>query len=265
MCGLDTYDARSKESHRGWAVNRIIERLSVPVDKAVVMYLVGPEDIDGTLFLRKGFSEANLIAVDVNSQAVKSARMGGRIAVNENISSVLSCWNDSPLDVLHLDTCSTVSTCVKLINNAHHGGAISDRSVIYCNMQRGREKRPERVQSQKSLYGDHRGEWLFHTVTSRVAFMDSFKFCDDKSRPKVWIACLDVLLAELLDHCRPAYASYRSNRVVMDSVVIRAPRPPRLLVETGVGPKQDLRTRRKLAARKAVATQRRKTTGRVAV
>lgn len=269
MNGLATYDAKSKESHRGWVLNRIVERLTIPISEATVLYLVGPEDIDGELLMRKGFRSENLTAVDIKSDAVISARGCGRIAVNEDISALLACWNCEPLDVLHLDTCSTFRACDKMLNNAHQGNAISERTVIYCNMQRGREKDAEMVSGNKKLYGNHRGNWLCENLIRRVLFIESFSRC--KGWPiAAQFAWMDEREGEIKMHCTPSFASYRSATVTMDSVVMRAPPRPSILVETGVGPKTQKRARRKLAAMKAVATKRRslflkKTTGRVAV
>jgi hypothetical protein len=252
MIGLDCYDAKSKEHHRRWAANRIIELLSVPIRDAVLLYLIGPEDVDGTVFLSKGFRANNLISVDLSAAAITRIRADGRSAINDNVLSVLANWNDRPLDVLHLDTCSTYSTCSQMLNNAHKGGAIDQNTVIYCNMQRGRERHFGRNRQR----GEHRGMLLYKTDSWRVSFMEAYKkgILD-------WPACASMLWcdereSQMREDCRPVFASYRSSRVFMDSVVMRALPRPYIYTETGIGQRTAIKTRRKLAALMAVRTKR---------
>lgn len=87
----DFYDNGKKETWRGWAWNQIANRLgrsSLPISAGI--YFPGPVDRDRQLAIKKGFSDANLFAVDIDESCVKSVRSNGGIAVCGNAVMVLS-------------------------------------------------------------------------------------------------------------------------------------------------------------------------------
>lgn len=255
MIGLKCYDARSKESHRGWAWNRVVERLNwlnKKIEDATVLYLVGPEDIDGDIAVSRGFRRENLIAVDLVQANVECAREKGAIAICDKLDRILAMWSDKPLDLLFIDSCSLVDKCRGFIQNARLGTAIDDGTVLYANMQRGREQSNALKRYPESTVTPHRGIWL----SSRIAEEHWESVRNWSGLPvdaKPWGAWLD----ECAEHIVPQFASYSSNRVTMDSVVMVLPWLCRYGVdhEKAKHLRWTSRTRGKLVAAKAVRTR----------
>lgn len=249
MKGLDCYNAKSKEHHRGWAWNRLVERLDVPVHKARGLYLVGPKDVDGTLAVKKGFARHNLLAVDESDSCVSSARNCGAIAIRGNLQQLLTVWNDSPLDFLFLDTCSLVDTVMQMVTCAQLGAALRDGTVLYANMQKGREADIKKF-DVIAKDTDHRGQWLEHLLFWRHwQDMTAHLGCP-AARP--W----EQAVIDYFNYAQPVISTYCSSHVHMHSLVIRLPFLKVYECEFSAKSRWPKATKRKLIAAKAVRTMK---------
>lgn len=94
MSGLGDYAIKQKNDWRGWAWNRLVERLDVPVEQARVVYLCGPEDHDRVCGLRRGLRNENLIAVDTSPENIDRVRRAGGYGVVGTLSNVLRSMSE---------------------------------------------------------------------------------------------------------------------------------------------------------------------------
>lgn len=272
MIGLKCYDAKSKDHHRHWVLNRILERSGysrgqslqsppAPVAEQSLLYLIGPQDIDGSLFESRGFMPENITAVDNQAACVDNARGCGRVAIKDDVGVLLSQWNKNPLSVLHLDSCSTHQTCRRILWAAFCGGAIDFGSVVYVNMIRGRdaersddEKRY--LRSIKADVGVHRGEWLYAIFRDLIIELTEKKRKIDEWPPAasaLWRKEMELLFDR---YCNPVFDSYRSSVQTMDSVVMRVPGIGRgVFIPPKASPRRVRAARGKLAAAKALQTK----------
>jgi hypothetical protein len=143
MVGLGAYDSGAKQTWRGWQWNRIAER--IPKHKrrdAVVVYLVGPDDEDRECAKKKGFSNRNLIAIDIDNDNCRRVRDRGGVAVPGNLADLVYMWpSHTPLAGVVADfTCghnaSAIDFSVALATSYAVGPA---SSVVAVNLLRGRD------------------------------------------------------------------------------------------------------------------------------
>lgn len=144
MIGMDIYKGLPKQTWRGWQWNRIaesIDRARIPRDDATVVYLCGPNDIDRASAISKGFSNCNLIAVDINEDNVAAVRRSGGIAICNSIEQVIAEWPANwPIDAVLLDYCCgfTRDVCC-MFHIMDKSTAVHTTTTIAVNLLRGRD------------------------------------------------------------------------------------------------------------------------------
>lgn len=252
MSGLEHYRNGQKRNWRGWQWNRIVERLTVPVEEATVLYLCGPEDLDREKALARGFLNENLIAVDVDEKNVQRVRSRGGIGITGNLLSMLWSWpSDWPVDVVVADFCAGFdNTAIGLMYALFFSEAVSAEwprlTVLSVNLQRGRDPQTNKFRDAIRDLSDedwplkHRGFQFYSMAINSI---------------HQWLGLPED--ADVGDKvAAPAGNSYRSNRVVMDSVVMRwPPIPSGYRSPPGVDESDD-GVRRKIVACRAVRTMR---------
>lgn len=263
--GLESYRNGQKKNWRGWQWNRIVERLAVPVEEALCLYLCGPEDLDREKALSKGFRSENLIAVDLEQVNIDHVRDSGGLGICHDLGALIREWPaDWPLDVIVADYCvglERVAICLgldllrsravsatrpTLTVDLREGFGYRDwehlvhePTVLALNLQRGRDEFSNGI--RRRLGGEkHRG----------VAWSKGFKLGLLRGTTGVSVSEAEKLTAE----CCEAINSYRSKRVYMDSLVMRVPG----IRETwNIQHRPEDRTaRRKITACRAVRTTR---------
>ena len=295
--GLDSYVNEQKKAWRGWQANQIVMRLpefygnlcvsngrwelrqAIPKKgtaalKAVtchktVLYLCGPEDLDRPVLLSRGFDARNLIAVDINQAAIANARQQGAIGISESLSRVLNGWNDDAVDVVIADLCCGFTSTLKEIWSAlHNSRAIKPGTVLSFNLQRGRDMSAGAVlgtQECQPLYDLclHRGQrlwWLAYWEFGGAVGDEMKQGGWSKEEAEAWLTNNRALsvAAAFSNNTRPAYNSYRSKSVTMDSIVFRWPWGQ---TDDNCLASVPVKTRRKLAALKAVRTMKLRSIG----
>lgn len=133
------YGSNAKHtSGRGWAINRIIERLSVQVSSARIVLLAG-EDYDRQWLIRRGFLNHNIVSVDRARSAVDRVRANGGIAIHGEIQDVLRCWpSDWAVHGLLLDFNCGLDAPVHQAIEALLAPPFRS-ATVYLNLQRGRD------------------------------------------------------------------------------------------------------------------------------
>jgi hypothetical protein len=250
------YGSPSKQTWRGWIWNRITERIPKLLRKdAIILYLVGPDDLDREVALKKGFRNHNLIAVDIDLECVERVRKSGNLAIQGRIEDILVAWPDDwPIAAVLADfTCGLDKTLIAFQSSLLICRSIDyGHTVIGVNLQRGRDpaSNPMRQglrdaidaiernigKSWKSpsmwkegivnvlLDGKHRGKqlitnFMFHAWNSIKEHYDNvYEYA------RIFIKI-----------CNPAFYSYRQaiNMPYMDSVVFTM--PPGMASEYNLG------------------------------
>lgn len=133
------YDSNAKHSHgRGWAINRIIERLRVPPSQATIILLAG-EDHDRQWLIRRDFLNHNIVSIDRDADSVGRVRRNGGIAVHGRVQDVLRCWPDDwTVHGLSLDFNCGFDEPVCLALSALLAKPFRS-AAVYLNLQRGRD------------------------------------------------------------------------------------------------------------------------------
>lgn len=247
--GLESYHSVRKEHYRNWVWNRLAERVKTRRD-AKVLYLVGPEDIDREVARKRGFKSHNLFAVDVSGKAVGNVRGAGGIAIQEEVENVLMTWPDH-VDVVYLDTCDCFTGAKLLLLMCNRAKCVNGETVIAINCMRGREAdRYDHLREICKEHGwdtKHRGAWaavhsiLYWLGTCRewlTGAVDDYKKVADSLGGRVPPFDVTVPMSEaqaqaylesdafqitadkMMKHMKPEFYSYRSHRVVMDSIVM---------------------------------------------
>lgn len=227
------YTNGTKATWRYWVWKRIRERIKVNPKLATILFLSGPSPEDLVAAKANGFRVQNLVAIDTNAECVEAARQSGCCAVQGDIHDVFSFWNDGPVHGVVADYCCGLSweQYKRSQNFMFMGGPVA------LNFQRGRES-SELTSSARDVL-DKLGFTSKHRGDQFIAF-DSFT--------QIWVKHFsvkgsvlpsdkelleDVLTADPKDlsvafdrwelDYRPELCSYRSNVVVMDSIVFNAP------------------------------------------
>lgn len=136
-----SYDSNAKQSYgRGWAMNRIVERLPFHPRDCTVVGLAG-EDRDRPGLVKRGFLASNYICVDRDHGPVELVRSNGGLAIQSEITRALIAWpQDWPIHVLLLDfNCGIEQAVSDLAIIGLHAPAIHPLAVVYINLQRGRD------------------------------------------------------------------------------------------------------------------------------
>lgn len=214
--GLEIYDASSKEDHRRWLWNRLAQRTR-PTNR-FGLYLCGPEDRDRQVAMTKGFSNGGLVAVDISEEYISRIRRAGGRGIASDIGDVLRHWNDGPLDFVAIDSTSTIESVLRWYADGHLSGAITRRTAVYLNIQRGREKALSPYCAQMLAEGKkHRGLWaISHLVHYWMA-----KECGPEWDTNAGTVAHIEMFERAWSLCAPNFSRYRSSKVMMDSVVFR--------------------------------------------
>jgi len=260
MSGLDSYANGRKKNWRGWQWNRIVERLMVPVEDATVLYLCGPDDFDREKALARGFRNENLIAVDLDENHVRAVRAGGGLAIAYDVNELLRAWpSDWPVHAVVADFCCGLgTTAYRLVHALIFSGATSSEAhpcVVAVNLQRGRDAQSNNWRDMLTeVFPQAGAEWEVDPRKHRgsqfvvVARHALAKAVESYCAGRVGYGYLAAagLISEVM---QPAYNTYRSRMVYMDSVVMRWPGSP--YANTN---KQIAAARRKIAACRALRT-----------
>jgi len=164
--GLKEYSHGNKVRAREKSWNRIIDCMlfehrgrscrkcrQIAASQALVLYLPGPHDADRKVARRMGFLDHNLIAVDVDPDNVKNVRNHGGIAICAQLHEVLASWpKHTRIDAVHADTCSSLDFgALQLRVAASCSEGTDGLTVLYINMQRGRERYSQSCNNIQSL------------------------------------------------------------------------------------------------------------------
>lgn len=260
--GLSSYTAGQKKNWRRWQWNRIIERLAVPVRDAVVLYLVGPEDVDREVAVAKGFRPENLIAVDIASRNIQRVRAGGGLGICADLNDVIASWpQDWSLDAVVADFCGGFNQAAFRLLDALRFRGASHQTVVSVNLLRGRDPESNEGRSVLKKHGNdpdlsrHRGKFF---TLSAMAVVPAAVLADDLLVGSAHTHGVESLLfrERLLNSMRPAWNSYTSTgRTYFDSAVLAWPASRRPIVPEWHH--SLLSTRRKIAACRALRTMKR--------
>jgi len=146
---MGNYDFDAKNKWRRMIWQRITARLkrwNVSTDTAIVLYLSGPDDLDRSVAIKKGFQWNNLIAIDKDQAIIDKLRADGKLAIRSDLVDVLNGWSykEKP-QVIVADFCSNFheSLAVRLVQlyllGNDTGPFLESNAVLVANFQRGRE------------------------------------------------------------------------------------------------------------------------------
>jgi hypothetical protein len=208
------YNYGPKRQSRRTLWNRAKERLSVPVDKALVLYLSGRDDEDRQVALSKGFKDHNLIAVDDSREIVDSLRRDGKLAIHGDIWDVISHWGGERIDVFYPDLCCGLERSVIAIARTLFIHRCLRNSVVIFNLQRGREKQ---FKDYAAKLPKHRGAYrdvALAGATGKLLVNGEPwgpGFVEDEAALSFWSD----------EKTKPSFDSYASDRgnLIMDSAV----------------------------------------------
>lgn len=162
MKGINDYCFDDKNRWRVMMWHKIAARCGKlgRLRDAVTLYLPGPQDNDRDVAVRKGFSNQNLIAVDVQKAHVEALRASGVPAIHGELTEVLMNWRHSSApSVVFGDFCgglhqSLVEPLCEAIYlmpmGKNHAVGCSGRllaSVLAFNFQRGRDAWSNRLRA----------------------------------------------------------------------------------------------------------------------
>lgn len=243
-----------------------MERLHVKPEAALVLYLVGPDDIDRQIALKKGFQNHNLIGVDIKRSNIKTARAHGGLSIACNALDLLKSWTGSPFDAVYLDTCSSAEI-IEQLDPIRMRGIHSD-TILALNVQRGRERsistRHNLMIWQAMGCSTHRAEFISQywrtkimaTIIIAMHCKGMIELTQLHRSPLFWAeASTKIDLKEFAnvinEKMDPRGYSYRSNKVYMDGIVFRS------VLGNIMQPQDvDVRLLKKIAALKAVRTMK---------
>ena len=159
--GISDYDIKQKNDWRGWAWNRLTERLSVPVEDARVLYLCGPDDKDREEGIKRGYSNHNLIAVDSSEANIARVRSAGGYGVSCDFNNAISSWpEDYPVHGVVADFCSgltALSSAFLMAMCVSRGFRFLEESnevscSVVVNFQRGRDSFSNQMRREMSQF-----------------------------------------------------------------------------------------------------------------
>lgn len=243
---MPNYNNLSKQTWRGWAWNRIVERIPKPDRRtAVGLYLVGPEDLDREVTQKKGFQNHNVIAVDINGDYVQRVRDNGGLAIQGRLEDLITVWpEDWPLAFVYADfTCGLAQTAKELQAALMTSRAVQlGKTVVMVNLQRGRDPDSNPVrQAINGALNDYSSVWLA-SIRRRDKIADMIM--DNRHRGKQFVSVffyhcqksvtvVDSFTAQqlrqyekrFLELVNPVFYSYRQDPQTpyMDSTVFTFP------------------------------------------
>jgi len=231
MRGLDSYSNGTKETWRGWQWNQIVKRLcggkklgpaatKEILQQKVVAYLVGPEDKDREIAIKKGFRSENLLAIDIDDNKVASVRKAGGIAISGSLQQILLEWPCVlKLDAVIGDFCGGFNNSFKQFADCLLvSKAVKKDTIISVNLLRGREPNLKSDLEGNDSQIKHRGVFAlsyFYWKIQRLFIAELFAAtghvnCD---------CCKEKNEQRLIHSMNPVTYSYRSGNQYFDSVV----------------------------------------------
>lgn len=221
------YTNGTKATWRYWAWKQLREKIRIQPGLATVLFLSGPSPEDLAAATKNGFKIRNIVAVDIDPNAVKAARTAGCVAIEGDIHDVVKFWDDGEIHAVMADYCCGMSyeqfvrsrEMIRFVNGP-----------VCLNFQRGRESSTAttimRLAIEKHGGSKNRAEQFilmlaaswWHTLEyQNEVVSDSQKLND-------MIDCNVETMKHRVDKTvalsNPRFMSYRSNSVIMDSVVM---------------------------------------------
>ena len=236
MRGLDHYGLSTKKAHRAWIWQQVARRISVPVNRARVLYLLGPDPQDHGILRRKHFNLKRCYGCDINKKSVSRARRAGVKAIHGKIEDILDvAWHAGwVFDAVYFDFCCGVCRNVLgVVQNLWVQSSVSSETVVAFNMLRGRESDPG-LREMIAMWRDlglekHRGRILIHEIANQLFLRTQGALqAELNGRPRESLFSetqWEKFSLRFLKHDQPSYYSYRSGHQIMDSVVTKIFRP----------------------------------------
>jgi len=142
--GLDSYKFGSKNNWRRRIWNEAVKRLrgsGKKISECVVVYLPGPDNIDGEIATSKGFKPWNLYAVEIDKKRTNMLRSKKVNVINEDLNTVLTVWNaPEKIDFVFADFCGGIThNAIGLILNLLLSECFNEKAVVAVNLLRGRD------------------------------------------------------------------------------------------------------------------------------
>lgn len=260
MMGLPNYNLDHRNELRKYWWKLLAARCPVNVSDAVVIYLLGPDDLDRECAISEGFSSSRLFAVDMDGSNVKRARQHGQCAIQCMVEDLL--WViKGEVHVLSLDTCGVAMSDSNMRLLIGMKAAASNAGcAVFLNMQCGREARWAQMPK-----GIHRSSTIIE-IDIRAEILQNYAFHNFCSLAEA-AECLsrkgeiERQVRERLYHLNFINGSYRSSKVRMDWTVFSLPGLPAGTIWHGEADprfvrKQHSDARRKWIAAKAVMTSK---------
>lgn len=282
------YDVGSKHHWRYWVWKRMAKYCGVHPRFATVLFLSGPSPLDLQCAEKNGFRRQNIVAVDMDEDAVLAARESGCVAIQGTLHEVCAKWTDGKIHGVVADYCCGLS-----LNTAIETYQICKlANAVACNFQRGRETCGEMKWLRDKLQEKNRGKLfisfsaLMFKFNQQIMAMSDYDITEAAIQLSLWddpiakyktpkelLQSRSELISESFEELthgidfaghdfqkyrtfiadRTEALSYRSNSVVMDTVVGTFPiaLPPSNF-HKGLGNKSKIDGR--LAALKAIRT-----------
>lgn len=144
------------------------ERLTCPVEDAVVVYLGGEADYDRDVALSLGFRSYKLFVVEHNRKVFEQLRLKGKQAIFGELADVVQNWPSSTKDTSHQVNflyadfqCGLIESATAVQQHLVSRGEFKD-CVLAVNLLRGREYG---VDEQRLIkHGKHRAKAYAHEV-----------------------------------------------------------------------------------------------------
>jgi hypothetical protein len=228
------YKFGQKNNWRRWVWNRIVDRLQVPPNQAVGLYLAGADDLDWQEARRRGFKRDNMIAIDRSPAVVDQLRGSGCLAVKADFLSALrSVSGDRRVDFVYGDFCCDLEDpMVKSIYDLFIMARHLKGAVYAFNFQRGRGTRIRWVKTLGKVFPDgeekHRGAILAMAIFTQLLGYAHARFdLFDAQDVKEYLESLPGFVTrEVMTRINPAFATYASGKLRFDSVVFSSGRTP---------------------------------------
>lgn len=259
--GLDAVSYRNGQKNH-WRRNAWNHIADLCHDKrnAIVLYLPGSTDLDAPEAIRRGFKAANLIAIERNARVVRQLRDRGRTCICAGLTEVMAAWPDNhAVSVVVADfQCGLSRDVINTMTLWHQYPAFRN-AVLLLNLQRGREigavwqvasciaEKADTSGLSQRIPPNHRG---LLAVASYVAM-----YADD-GKGWVDVGFAEFILSKMVHRFPP---TYRSARVLMDSIVLKDTFPIDRSFSEAPKPVDHLRHREirsKIAAALAIRTRR---------
>lgn len=249
------------------AANDMLRRTAGREQDDYWLYLVGAEDNDREVFIKKGVPRGNLLGIDYNPENIHAFRDRRNYGVCAPAEKVLNSWPmNRPVCAVMLDRCGGLDKgfmdSLMWLWSAPFNGC-----AVMVNLQRGND--PSGNELRESLRGRglispsnlHRGEMLM-AVIAWAMVRSSLK--DPSALDALGPSAFRELIDRFIKSLDPKYYSYRSGKSLRFDSVIFTNRPPPVasaawpLILKHKRRHFSVKTKRKLAAQFAFRTMQRR-------